>query len=163
MLCGGPENPMVVNGTGLKDLIGLKELVALDLSYAQIGVDSNGVDALCDLKQLRRLKLDHNPMNAALENLILPPRRPALREKHAEVLSYLKNNVHRMDYPTYQAKGWLIGSGAVESACKTVVGQRLKLAGMRWREHGTDTVCHLRALYKSEPGQWSAFWERSLN
>ena len=32
------------------------------------------------------------------------------------------------------AKGWQIGSGPVESACKTVVGQRLKGAGMRWGE-----------------------------
>lgn len=97
-----------------------------------------------------------------LETLVLPARSPAARAKHAEVLSYLKNHVTRMDYPTYLAKGWLIGSGAVESACKTVVGQRLKLAGMRWREPGTDSVCHLRALYRSEPTQWDAFWQRKF-
>jgi hypothetical protein len=57
----------------------------------------------------------------------------------------------------------LIGSGAVELACKTVVGQRLKLAGMRWRKPGTDAICHLRALFKSEPRQWAAFWMRSMN
>jgi hypothetical protein len=88
------------------------------------------------------------------------PRKPAMQDKHAETLNYLRNNVHRMDYPAYVANGWSIGSGAVESACKTVVGQRLKLAGMRWREYGTDTVCHLRALFKSEAGQWQAFWRR---
>ena len=54
-----------------------------------------------------------------------------------------------------------IGSGAVESACKTVVAQRLKLAGMRWRERGTDAVCHLRALYRSERNQWQHFWRRN--
>ena len=74
------------------------------------------------------------------------PRKPAVRAKHAEVVNYLNNNVHRMDYPRYVANGWLIGSGAVESACKTVVGQRLKQAGMRWREYGTDSLCHLRAF-----------------
>ncbi len=100
---------------------------------------------------------------AALERMPLPDRRPAVRAKHAEVLGYLKKNVARMDYPTYLAKGWLIGSGAVESACKTVVGQRLKLAGMRWRERGTDALCHLRALYKSERSQWDLFWRRSYN
>jgi hypothetical protein len=88
------------------------------------------------------------------------PERGALREKYNEVLGYLRNHVARMDYPTYLAKGWSIGSGAVESACKTVVGQRLKLAGMRWREPGTDAVCHLRALYKSERSQWHLFWQR---
>jgi hypothetical protein len=87
-------------------------------------------------------------------------RKPAVRDKHATTLNYFANNVHRMDYPTYVANGWSIGSGAVESACKTVVGQRLKQAGMRWREYGTDAVCHLRALFKSEDGQWQAFWRR---
>jgi hypothetical protein len=100
---------------------------------------------------------------AELAAMPLPERRPAVRAKHAEVLTYLKNNETRMDYPTYLANGWLIGSGSVESACKTVVAQRLKLAGMRWREKGTDTVCHLRALYKSERSQWECFWRRNIN
>jgi hypothetical protein len=88
------------------------------------------------------------------------PRRRAVRDQLAETLQYLRNNRHRMDYPHYQANGWLIGSGTVESACKTVVGQRLKLAGMRWGADGTDALCHLRALFKSERGQWDAFWRR---
>jgi hypothetical protein len=100
---------------------------------------------------------------AALERLPLPPRKPALAAKRQEALAYFRNNVHRMDYPYYLAQGWLIGSGAVESACKTVVGQRLKLAGMRWREDGTDGMCHLRALLRSEPDQWQAFWRRQIN
>lgn len=91
------------------------------------------------------------------------PRKKAVQEKHAEVVNYLANNVHRMNYPQYLANGWLIGSGAVESACKTVVGQRLKQAGMRWREYGTDSICHLRAVFKSEPDQWQAFWQRRIN
>lgn len=91
------------------------------------------------------------------------PRRPAVREKYATTLTYFRNNVHRMDYPTYVANGWSIGSGAVESACKTIVGQRLKLAGMRWREYGTDAMCHLRALFKSDSDQWQAFWRRSAS
>jgi hypothetical protein len=31
---------------------------------------------------------------------------------------------------------------------------------MRWREPGTDALCHLRALYKSEASQWRRFWHR---
>jgi hypothetical protein len=91
------------------------------------------------------------------------PRKKAVQEKHGEVVNYLSNNLHRMDYPGYLANGWMIGSGAVESACKTVVGQRLKQAGMRWREYGTHAMCHLRALFKSEPNQWQAFWHRQFN
>jgi hypothetical protein len=100
-------------------------------------------------------------MIAVLESWDWPAVRglPAVR---AEVLGYFRNQVHRMDYPTYEASGWYIGSGAVESACKTVVGQRLKGSGMRWGEGGSHAVCHVRALYRSEPGQWIAFWRRPL-
>lgn len=75
-----------------------------------------------------------------------------------DCLRYFKNHQHRMDYPRYLANGWQIGSGPVESACKTVVANRLKGSGMRWGEDGSDAVCHLRALYLSEPDQWEAFW-----
>jgi hypothetical protein len=88
------------------------------------------------------------------------PRRAGLSEAAADLIGYLERHAHRMEYPEYLARGWCIGSGAVESACKTVVGQRLKLAGMRWGEDGAHAVCHLRALYRSEKGQWDAFWRR---
>lgn len=84
-------------------------------------------------------------------------RRPAARAAHRDLLGYVRGQVHRMDYPGYRARGWQIGSGAVESACKQV-GQRLKGSGMRWGAPGADGVCHLRALFRSEPGQWDAFW-----
>ena len=72
----------------------------------------------------------------------------------------LRNNVHRMDYPTYVRNGWQIGSGRVESACNSVVGCRLNGPGMRWREFGTNGLSHLRALFKSEPSAWRHFWSR---
>jgi hypothetical protein len=97
---------------------------------------------------------------AVLREWDWPPRRPALAKAVAEVVGYLEANAHRAEYPEYLAAGWCIGSGAVESGCKTVVGQRLKLAGMRWGEDGADALCHLRALYRGEKGQWEAFWNR---
>lgn len=111
------------------------------------------------------LVLKHQGGQALLERLRSqpPPRGKAAREKHQEMVGYVENHKHKMDYPGYQKRGWQIGSGPVESACKTVVGQRLKLAGMRWGEPGTDSVCHLRALLRSEPSQWDAFWSRRLN
>jgi hypothetical protein len=92
-----------------------------------------------------------------------PPGRAAALEKYREMLTYLENQKHRMDYPYYIEQGWYIGSGPVESACKTVVSQRLKLAGMRWGEAGTDHLCHLRALLRSGSEQWDAFWQRRIN
>jgi hypothetical protein len=99
-------------------------------------------------------------MVAVLENWDWPSVK-GLASVRAEVLGYFRNQVDRMDYPTYEAKGWYIGSGAVESACKTVVGQRMKGSGMRWGEAGAHAVCHVRALYRSESSQWTDFWRRS--
>ena len=93
----------------------------------------------------------------ALRGLDLKGRPRQAREKHKEVVTYFSNQAHRMDYPAYRAKGWQIGSGPVESACKRVINQRLKGAGMRWGSDGADALCHLRALFCSERGQWEAF------
>jgi hypothetical protein len=98
-----------------------------------------------------------------LETWELPQANALLRQAHADALRYFRNNVHRMDYPRYRANGWQIGSGPVESACGTVVGDRLKGAGMRWGQDGADAVCHLRALYLSQTGQWDAFWRDHRN
>lgn len=95
---------------------------------------------------------------AALAELDVGGRSAAARAAHRQLLGYFSNQVHRMDYPSYRAKGWQIGSGPVEAACKQVVGQRLKGTGMRWSEAGADALCHLRALYRSEASQWDAFW-----
>jgi hypothetical protein len=110
----------------------------------------------------RRLKAEGGgPVLEALRGLDLRGKSPAAREVHDEVVTYFTNQVHRMDYPSYVAKGWQIGSGPVESACKTVVGQRLKGGGMRWGAEGADAVCHMRALFRSADGQWEAFWSRN--
>lgn len=93
-----------------------------------------------------------------LEELDLRGRSPVVREVHRQVTQYVRNNVHRMDYPRYRTNGWLISSGHVEAACKTIVGQRLKGSGMRWSEDGAHTVSSLRALFKSEADQWDTFW-----
>ena len=90
---------------------------------------------------------------AILEGLDVRGRTSAVRETYRQEVGYVRNQVHRMDYPRYVGDGWLIGSGHVESACKAVVGQRLKGNGMRWSAEGADAVCHLRALFQSEKGQ----------
>jgi hypothetical protein len=98
---------------------------------------------------------------ATLRALDLRGKRSAVRATYVAEVGYFANQVHRMDYPAYRARGWQIGSGPVESACKRVVGQRLKGAGMRWGEDGADAVCHLRALFLSDKGQWEGFWNRN--
>ncbi len=57
-----------------------------------------------------------------------------------------------IDYPTYIAKGYLIGSGAVESGHRGVMQARLKREGMRWLPSKAAGVLILRAKLRS--GLW---------
>ena len=48
----------------------------------------------------------------------------------------------------------MIGSGPVEAACKVVVGQRLKRAGMRWCGPGADAILAVRCtILNHQPEQ----------
>jgi hypothetical protein len=98
-----------------------------------------------------------------LEGLDVTGGSDALMEAHRCQTNYFRNHQHKMDYPRYLANGWQIGSGPVESACKTVVNFRLCGSGMRWGSPGSDALCHLRALYLSEPNQWESFWREHPN
>lgn len=37
-----------------------------------------------------------------------------------------------MDYARFRQKGYLIGSGTIESACKQIAAARLKCSGAHW-------------------------------
>lgn len=67
------------------------------------------------------------------------------RDQIEDLQTYLRNNLDRMDYPTYRAQGLRVGSGAIESANYHVTGARLKLPGMRWSENGATQMASLRA------------------
>ena len=100
---------------------------------------------------------------AIVEALDRAGRSESAIEVHRQVTQYVRNHQDRMDYPSYRAAGWQIGSGHIEAACKSVVNERLKRSGMRWGEDGADAVCHLRALFKGDADQWEAFWAASIN
>ncbi len=65
-------------------------------------------------------------------------------------LGYFEHNAHRMRYRHFRSLGMFVGSGTVEAACKSIVGQRLKLSGMRWTEHGATGILALRCLEASD-------------
>ena len=71
------------------------------------------------------------------------------RTRIGEVVRYFRRNRHRMRYADTQARHLPIGSGVVEAACKTLVTQRLKRSGMRWRHAGGQAILTLRALVQS--------------
>jgi hypothetical protein len=83
--------------------------------------------------------------------------RPDPAEALTDLIGYVSSNVDRMAYPEYLAAGLSIGSGPVESACKRLVGGRLKGPGMRWHVPGADAILALRITWIN--GQWHDLWE----
>lgn len=54
-----------------------------------------------------------------------------------------------MEYESFRAHGWPIGSGQVEGANKAVIGKRMKQSGMRWSRAGARRMASLRAQLHS--------------
>ena len=95
---------------------------------------------------------------AALQQVAkLPQGKAAEKEIH-----YFETNKERMRYPQYRSKGYPIGSGTVESACKHLIGARLKQSGMCWSKDGAQAILNLRAAKLSNC--WDEAWQttRSL-
>lgn len=88
-------------------------------------------------------------------------RSPNKREALQELVTYLENNQHHMDYPRYRELGLPVGSGQVEAQCKTLVGARCKQAGMRnWTYQGAEAVLRLRAA--RQDGSFHELWNQKL-
>jgi len=76
-------------------------------------------------------------------------------------LGYFLNNAPRMRYHWFRSRGLFVGSGVVEASCKTIVGQRLKQAGMHWTLAGADAIIALRC--KEASSQWEAIGNHRHN
>ena len=90
---------------------------------------------------------------------LLFPRGAPLPDPVLKSVTYLFRNRWRMCYREFRAAGCPIGSGTVESACKLVVQQRMKQAGMRWSRDGAQAMLALRSALLSD--RWHIV-ERSI-
>lgn len=88
------------------------------------------------------------PLICLLEGLEVSSKK--VKKEKEKLLNYYKNNINRMDYPTYLKKELLIGSGAVEAAHRTISQKRLKLSGQRWTKKGAQNVLDLRVVNLSD-------------
>lgn len=74
--------------------------------------------------------------------------------KHSEIanqlINYYRTNKERMNYQQYVNIGCgIIGSGAIESAHRTVVQKRMKQSGQRWSRQGAQHMLNLRVVRKN--------------
>jgi hypothetical protein len=95
-------------------------------------------------------KGDLDRVISACQQFVNPKRQDDPAQK---AVTYFTNNRSRMDYPSYRANGFHIGSGTIESGIKQISSQRLKIAGAIWNPDSARHVAKARAAYLS--GQWN--------
>jgi len=66
-----------------------------------------------------------------------------------KTIDYYIQHDDRMQYKTYRDKGWMIGSGPIEAAHRSVIQQRMKLSGQKWSIQGAQAVANLRCYKNS--------------
>ena len=69
---------------------------------------------------------------------------------------YIIERLEMVEYRQARARGWDIGSGPTEAACKNLT-LRLKRTGMKWDAENADAMMNLIALRES--GQWDDYWQ----
>jgi hypothetical protein len=89
---------------------------------------------------------------------------PQAAPLQAEALTYFEKRRAQLTYADFRARGYPIGSGAIESANKLVVEARLKGSGMHWQRATVSPMVSLRALLCSDrwTTEWPALWRARL-
>ena len=80
----------------------------------------------------------------------------AARTALDQLVAYLANHSHRLNYRHRLACGEPIGSGLIEGACKQVIGKRMKQTGARWTVENANRMAELCCLTYSD--QWAEYW-----
>ena len=76
-------------------------------------------------------------------------------EAVATCIRYYEANRDRMRYDLCRTRGLPVGSGIVESACKYIVGNRLKGSGRHWSKAGVNAVLAIRCCLENR--RWPDF------
>ena len=65
----------------------------------------------------------------------------------ADLRSYFATNRTRLRYAKFRQLGLQIGSGSMESGCKQIALERLKIAGAQWSQDGAPKLAKARAAF----------------
>ena len=77
---------------------------------------------------------------------------PCKQEKDAKLKTakeYFSSNTERMKYGTLTACGIFVGSGVIEAGCKVIVGNRMEVAGARWKKANGENMIEFRCAIRN--------------
>ena len=138
-------------------LPGRKTTFILDLCHA-LEYASAAVQAVTPDKGKQEAWMDwiRKQLDAGrAERVVAALKRHRRFEAVAACIRYYEANMDRMRYDLYRRRGLPVGSGIVESACKRIVGSRLKGAGRRWSKAGANAVLAIRCCLENR--RWPDF------
>ena len=93
--------------------------------------------------------LDYGDIDGICNAARIYPLAGVKKDELDTALGYFENNAPRMRCNWFRSCGLFVGSGAVGSGCKAVIGQRLKLSGMHWTVAGASAIATLRCQQAS--------------
>ena len=94
---------------------------------------------------------------ASLRSIASHNQKPELGDHILTEANYFEGNAERMRYPQFRSRGFFVGTGVMEAACKTIIGGRLKRSGMFWTVRGANSIIALRCCRLS--GKFEDYWE----
>ncbi|MDX3715000.1 ISKra4 family transposase [Streptomyces europaeiscabiei] len=86
--------------------------------------------------------------------------RARLRGTKREAADACTGYLDQLRYDTALAAGWPIATGAIEGACRHLIGDRLDITGARWGLTGAEAILKLRAL--DDNGDFPQYWSYHL-
>ncbi|AMO58831.1 ISKra4 family transposase [Endozoicomonas montiporae CL-33] len=126
---------------------------AFDLSYGENSNKSR--EKFITYRHI--LKEEPEGVEKVIKALAYQHKRHPRRSKLKTELEYFRSNRTRMNYAEHLSHNLPIGSGVIEATCKTLVTQRMKCSGMRWRHPGGQGILTARSLIQS--GMFDNGWK----
>lgn len=105
--------------------------------------------------------LKANRLKPVLQSLAahLEPAQRASAEAPVRACSrYLSNRAQNLNYRQALKEGLPIGSGEIESAHRSIIQERLKIAGAWWKRENAEKMIALRIQRANK--EWQSYWQR---
>jgi hypothetical protein len=127
---------------------------AMEIIYGK-----NHVEAIAEYKKYRHiLRYDEKGIDKVIRHLKYQFRKNPKKEKIKTEITYFSRHRARCQYARLADEKKPIGSGIVESACKTVLQMRCKRSGQRWENKGGQAILTFRSILLSR--QLGDAWEQ---